>query len=229
VEESAMNYTEEQLRQVAVACFVNARDLYEDACLLMKHARYPRALVLAVIGAEEFVKSVAYTIAALNPSERVRLATVIPMLHYHDCKHLANASIEGVYIEIEEGVQAEADMAGVPVASGSYLRETLFELASLGLSWLLRPRGEAKEHAQTLNNISPNSAPSVAKERGLYVDMSSEGLYSPSLLDASEARSTVLGLEWSLETFRNLPSLLEDEHQWAPFAETIRQRLARLQ
>ena len=31
-----MTYTEEQLRQVAVACFVNARDLYEDACLLGK-------------------------------------------------------------------------------------------------------------------------------------------------------------------------------------------------
>jgi hypothetical protein len=27
-----MTYTKEQLRQVAVACFVNARDLYEGRC-----------------------------------------------------------------------------------------------------------------------------------------------------------------------------------------------------
>jgi AbiV family abortive infection protein len=83
-----MTYTEEQLRQVAIACFVNAKDLYEDACLLGKHARYPRALILAVIGAEEFVKSVVYTIAALNPSEHVRLPPVLAELKSHNLKHL---------------------------------------------------------------------------------------------------------------------------------------------
>jgi len=77
-----MIYTEEQLRQIAAACFVNARELYDDACLLENHARYPRALVLAVIGAEEFVKAVAYTIAALNPSERARLSTFREALYY---------------------------------------------------------------------------------------------------------------------------------------------------
>jgi len=28
----------------------------------------------------------------------------------------------------------------------------------------------------------------------------------------------------SLEAFHDLPSVLEDEHQWVPFAKTIRQR-----
>ena len=224
-----MNYTEEQLRQLAVACFVNARDLYEDACLLGKHARYPRALVLAVIGTEEFVKSVAYTIAALNPSERVRLCNVLKALHSHDCKHLGDAIIEGVFIETKEGVDCEADMAGFPVAPGRYVRETLFELTRLGLRGLLRSNEEAKAHAQELNDISPDSAPSLVKERGLYVDMKRRRLYIPSQLDEGEARSTVLGLEWSLEVFRDLPRLLEDEHQWAPFAKTIRQRLSHLQ
>jgi len=65
-----MSYTEEQVRQAAVSCFVNARDLYEGACLLEKPARYPRALVLAVIGAEEFVKSVVYTIQGWELSAR---------------------------------------------------------------------------------------------------------------------------------------------------------------
>src|SRR5262250_2437211 len=68
--ENTMSYTEEQLRQAAVSCFVNARDLYEDACLLEKPARYPRALVLAVIGAEEFVQSVVYTIQGWELSAR---------------------------------------------------------------------------------------------------------------------------------------------------------------
>jgi AbiV family abortive infection protein len=99
-----MTYTEEQLRQVAVACFVNARDLYEDACLLGKHTRYPRTLALAVIGTEEFVKSVAYTIAALNPSERVRLPNVLKALRSHDCKHLGDAIIEGVFRRFTEKI-----------------------------------------------------------------------------------------------------------------------------
>jgi AbiV family abortive infection protein len=223
-----MTYTEEQLRRVAAACFVNARDLYEDACLLEKYARYPRALVLAVIGTEEFVKSVAYTIAALNPSEHVRLPNVLKALRSHDRKHLGDAIIEGVFIETKERVDSGADMAGFPVAAGSYVRETLFALARLGLEGLLRSQCEAKAHAKSLNDISADSAPSLSKERGLYVEMGDERLSLPSQLEEQEARSTVLGLEWSLEVFRDLPSLLEDEHQWAPFAKTIRQRLSNL-
>jgi hypothetical protein len=222
-----MTYTEEQLRQVAVACFVNAQGLYEDACLLGKHARYPRVLVLAVIGAEEFVKAVAYTIAALNPSERARLSTFRKALRYHDCKHLADALIEGVFIESKEGVDCEADLAGFPVTPGSYVRETLCALVRSGLHGLLRSEKEAQDHAQALNDIIPDSAPSLTKNRGLYVELNGEGLSTPSQLGEQEARSAVLALEWSLEAFHDLPSLLEDDRQWVPFAKTIRQRLSR--
>src|SRR5712691_6569422 len=107
--------TEEQLRRVALACFINARDLYEDACLLGKHARYPRAVALAVIGAEEFVKSVVYTIAAVNPHERVRVSQTLKALYHHDIKHGIGATIEGEFIQAREGADCMADMAGVPV------------------------------------------------------------------------------------------------------------------
>src|SRR6266852_3375566 len=216
--------TEERLRRVALACFVNARDLYEDACLLRNHARYPRALVLAVIGTEEFVKSVVYTIAALNPHERVRLSQTLKALHHHDIKHGSGATIEGVCIRTREGVDCGADMAGVPVASGSYFRETFLALACLGLQGLLPSKEEAKAHAQALNDIAPDSAPSVLKERGLYVDMRQDDIYTPSQLEDGEATFEIIGLEWFLDTFRDLPSVLEDDLHWQHFAETIRQQ-----
>jgi hypothetical protein len=62
----------------------------------------------------------------------------------------------------------------------------------------------------------------------LYVELNGEGLSTPSQLGEQEACSTVLDLEWFLEAFHDLPSLLEDDHQWVPFAKTIRQRLSRL-
>jgi AbiV family abortive infection protein len=96
--EKSTTLTEEQLRRVALACFVNTQALYEDACLLANHARYPRAAALAVIGGEEFVKSVAYTIAALNPHERVRLPQKRKALSHHDIKHGSADHIEGVVI-----------------------------------------------------------------------------------------------------------------------------------
>src|SRR5713101_7498814 len=109
---NTMPLTEEQLRRVALACLMNARDLYEEACLLGSHARYPRAAVLAVIGTEELAKAVAYTIAALHPQERLRQSQMLLTLRHHDIKHGSAAIIEGVVIETREGVDAEASMAG---------------------------------------------------------------------------------------------------------------------
>ena len=48
---------------------------------------------------------------------------------------------------------------------------------------------------------------------------------TPSDLDECEARSPITDLEWFLDTFHRLPSVVEDNHQWQHFAETIRQRL----
>jgi hypothetical protein len=180
-----------------------------------------------VIGAEEFVKSIAYTIATLDPSERVRLPCFLRALRDHNRKHLGDDVIEGVHIQTTEGVDAAYDMAGFPVESGSYVRETLLELTCMGLQGLFWSGKEAKEHAQKLNEIQPGSAPSLAKERGLYVDMDSEELHIPSQLDEGEARRAVIALEWSIENFNRLPGLLEDERQWAPFAKEVRQRLSR--
>jgi len=65
----------------------------------------------------------------------------------------------------------------------------------LGLQGLLQSQAKAKAHAQSLNEISADPAPSTAKERGLYVDLRDEGLFLPSPLEEQEARSTLLGLE----------------------------------
>jgi AbiV family abortive infection protein len=224
-----LSLTEEELRRVAVACFVNAQDLYEDARLLEQHARYPRALSLAVIGSEEFVKSVACTIAALAPKERGWLPQALKALYDHDRKHMGDATIEGEYIGAKDGVDCDADMAGVPVAPGSYLRATLLSLAHMGLQGLLGSNKEAKAHAQALNDIATDSTPSVLKKRGLYVDIGDGALYTPPQLDAREAISTMTGLAWSLETFCDLPSVLEDDRQWHPLAQTIRHSLSRRQ
>jgi hypothetical protein len=220
-----MTFTEEQLRHGALACFVNARDLYEEACLLLKHERYPRAVVLAIIGVEEFVKSVAYALAAFNPQERVQLPQILKALRHHDIKHVSGDTIEGVCIQTREGVDSEASLAGFPVTPGSYFQETLLTLARMGLQGILRSKKVAKEQAQALNEIEPDSAPNVLKERGFYVEIRHDGISTPSELEEREARSTIIELEWFLDTFHCLLSVLEDNSQWQHFADTIRQQL----
>jgi hypothetical protein len=222
---TSLPLTEEHLRRGAWACFMNARDLYEEACLLGSHARYPRAAVLAVIGTEEFVTAVAYTLAALNPQERLRLPQTLRALRHHDIQHVSGATIEGVCIEVREEVDAEASLAGVPVTPGSYVQRTLLALARGGLQRLLHSTEVAKEQRQALNAIAPNSVPSGAKERGLYVEMRYDELSTPSQLEEWEASSMLIELEWFLNTFHGLPSVLEDNLAWQPFAETIRQQL----
>jgi AbiV family abortive infection protein len=137
---------------------VHTRALYEEACLLANHARYPWAVALAVLGAEELVKSVASTIAALNPHERVRLPQTLNVLHHHDSKHGSAATMEGMVIETREGVDAEASMTGVAGESGSDFRETFLSLARQGLQGLLPSQEDAKAHAQALHDIAPDSA-----------------------------------------------------------------------
>ena len=121
-----------------------------------------------------------------------------------------------------------ADMAGFPVPPGSYMRETLFALTRMGLQGLLRSKEEANKHAQDLNAIIPHSAPNRVKVRGLYVDMGSEGLSTPSEIGVEGVRFAGNGLSWSLETFADLPRLLGDDHQWCPFVRDVRQRFSRL-
>jgi hypothetical protein len=60
-------------------------------------------------------------------------------------------------------------------------------LACPGLQGLLPSREEAQAHAQALNDIAPDSAPSVLKERGLYVDMRQDDIYTSSQLEDGEA------------------------------------------
>jgi len=172
------------------------------------------------------VKSVAYTIAALNPHERVRLPQKRKALSPHDIKHGSADHIEGVVIEIREGVDAEASMAGVPVASGSVFQRTVLHLARQGLQGLLLSKEDAKAPAQALNDRAPDSAPSVLKARGLYVAMRQDDVCTPFQLEEWEATDAIETLAWFLETFRCFPSVLEDNTHWHHFAETIRQQLS---
>src|SRR5215472_808981 len=103
--EEAMQ-SEAALRAGAMACFTNAQELYEEAKLLYEHARSPRSIVLAVIGAEESAKAVVYTVAALLPEQRLYLP---PKLGYHPLKHHICMLADGVLCACEEGWAVEGN------------------------------------------------------------------------------------------------------------------------
>jgi len=75
-----MTYMEKQLRQMAVACFVNARDLYEDACLLEKQ-QFP------LITCESYV-----TMAA-------DISRSVSTIHFRLLKRLSRSDITGRLLE----------------------------------------------------------------------------------------------------------------------------------
>src|SRR5688572_23813665 len=92
--------SEQQLRDAARACFVNALDLYEEAVLLQKAGHVARAAALAVIGLEEFGKAIVYLVAALAPDQRKGLP---PRLNGHAMKHRVCSLADAAQSTCEEG------------------------------------------------------------------------------------------------------------------------------
>ena len=120
--------SEASLRAAAVACFVNAQELYGEAKLLYEQAQSPRSVVLALIGAEEFAKAVVFTVAALLPAQRALLR---PKLDGHALKHHICVIAEGVVCACSEGWDVEGT---TPM---NRLGDLFRALAEIGLATLL--------------------------------------------------------------------------------------------
>src|SRR5215475_8140913 len=104
--------SEDALRTGVIACYTNAQELYEEAKLLFEQARFPRSVVLALIGAEELAKAVVFTVAALLREQRQGLPS---RLDGHELKHYITGLMEAA--EITNGdwwyeADSEADSYG---------------------------------------------------------------------------------------------------------------------
>jgi AbiV family abortive infection protein len=223
-----MAFTEAQLRQAALACLVNAQQLHEEAYLLYNHDAYARAAALAVIGTEEFAKSVAFTVAALRPDEHELLHRALRrrdskggQLFDHDGKHFICDAVEAALIETREGLNSSSEIGASPGAE-EYFIEVFRALVRDGLENLLSSRQAAKDQKHALNAIEYGAAPSTLKELALYVKVESSGaMVLPSQVPDDQARDAILGLEYHLEQCTILSQVLEDDERWQHFAQQV--------
>jgi AbiV family abortive infection protein len=165
-----MPITESLLRQAALTCFANAQDIHKEAYLLFEHGYYARAAALAVIGSEEFAKSIIYTIGAFRPDQREQLSKALRRsrprgeLFLHEAKHLIDAQVEGTQIETSEGMNCLESEIGFSIGYGERFQALLDSLIACGLDYLIPSREEAKHYAKHSDEIYYGAAPSTLKE-----------------------------------------------------------------
>jgi AbiV family abortive infection protein len=111
--------SEEILREAAAASFDNAHALYEEAGLLYERDKFARSAALAVLGAEEFAKSVIYLVAALMPEQHHLLPA---RLEDHGTKHRAGDAAQAAEIMNEDGWAVQRS-EGYPVSIHSRLAD----------------------------------------------------------------------------------------------------------
>lgn len=228
--------SEAALRAASVACFVNAQELYEEAKLLYDRVRGLRSVVLALIGAEEFAKSVVFTVAALLPAQRALLPA---KLSGHALKHHICVIADGVVCACSEGWAAEGT---TPI---SRLGDLFRALAEIGLARLLDGKKTMqyyeelqREHAEESRrwrhlraepekDIYLGSGEADLKNAALYVDLDASGkVLSPmNRVEATHAVQSILALESYLEAYATLPTVVGDDQRWCDFAERVRHRL----
>lgn len=232
--------SEDDLRAGAVACFTNAQELYEEAKLLFEQARAPRSAALALIGAEEFAKAVVFTVAALLPEQCHRLPS---RLDGHELKHQICSLADAAQIMSSEGWAVVADYGGTtPI---SRLGDLFRVLAGWGLdSFLdaerakqyyrelrceLEKENRLRQHLQAdpeKNMLLSLQEPDL-KNAALYVDLDASGkVLSPTArVEERDARVSILGLEYFLEEYTALPTVVGDDRRWRDFAERVRNGL----
>ena len=230
--------SEGALRSAAAHCFTIAQALYEEAKVLYESDRYPRAAALAVIGAEEFGKAIVYTVAALLPEQRDLLPDGLTV---HELKHRICDLAEAAQIMSKEGWEA----MGYPWSPVARLSDLFVSLAERGLGSLLdtkearkyyeerRKRDDEWQRRREKFQAHPEKDWGLAfrepdlKNAALYVDLAESGkVLSPSdRVDEQCATVAVLGLEWFLEQYANLSSVISDDQSWQDFAGEVRGRL----
>jgi len=212
-------------REAAVAALANAHELCEEAKLLAENDYTSRAAALAVIGVEEFAKSVVYTLAAIFPEQSQGIKS---WLRQHDIKHWVANTFEGAQIVTDEWPLIVFQETGMRPSSREVLTELFVELARNGLSGVVPNIQQAREHREKskFDNDQYISTPYV-KDAAFYVDISSTGqVLSPSRVDRF-ANSEIAGLEWYLDHSCSLREVLSDDERWEQFSEGVGSRVAR--
>jgi AbiV family abortive infection protein len=231
---AAVCFTERQLREVAWACFTNAQEFHEEACLLREH-HHVRSIALAILGGEEFAKAIVFTVAAFRPDEHALLSKALFAekvgnrdLFRHDVKHVVTDLVDGVLIQTDDGIDHAEWASGFSLDAYHRFRMRLLALVRHGLKALIPSRCAAQEQVKALNHITYGAAPSTLKNLAFYVEIDCQGnIVWPSQLQPEQADGEIGGLEYFLETFSLLPELLQHDEQWQPFADSIRQQLPR--
>lgn len=198
----------------AAAALMNANELCAEAELLAENGHKSRAAALAVIGLEEFAKSVAYTAAAIFPEQSSGLQD---RLNDHNVKHWIAAAFDGPQI-----VTSDKES----------LRNTFRELLKSKWGSFVLTRVSAKEATKKsqefLNDPQLHVLTSelittpLIKNAALYVDIEEGKVLSPSRIDRY-ANYEIQGLIWCLDHTRLLLEILPDDKQWEWFAKPIRQ------
>jgi hypothetical protein len=232
--------SEDALRAGAVACFINAQELYEEAKLLFEQARPPRAAALALIGAEEFAKAVVFTVAALLPEQRHRLPS---RLDGHELKHRICRLADVAQIMSSEWWAVANDFGGTTPTSR--LGDLFACLAERGLDCFLDTKGakqyykalrveheEEQRHWQHLQADPERDIYLVFREpdlknAALYVDLAPSGkVMSPTnRVEERDTRLSISGLEYFLDEYAALATVVGDDQHWRDFAERVRNGL----
>ena len=229
--------SEDDLRAAAVACFTNAQELYEEAKLLFEQARSPRSAALALIGAEEFAKAVVFTVAALLPGQRHCLPST---LDGHELKHQICSLADVAQIMNSEGWAMADEYGGTtPI---SRLGDLFRVFAEWGLDSVLDAnrakqyyrelRREHEEANHLWRHLQSDPEKDIRlslrepdfKNAALYVDLDASGkVMSPTnRVEEGDARVSILGLEYFLEEYAALPTVVGDDQHWRDFAERVR-------
>jgi AbiV family abortive infection protein len=209
-----------------------------------------RSIALAILGAEEFAKSIAFTVVVFRPDERDTLSKALKKssggFYQHKVKHLATHIIDGILIETDQGIEVMESESGSPMSPWERFEERFFQLAVDGLNELVRSKDKAENHAKELKKITRcppagaekqilsqwegidfESEQSELKDRALYVGIDAQGdIIVPSQLGDHQAQGEITGLRHFLEEFALLAEALHDDNQWQQLTHSIQSWLA---
>lgn len=212
-------------REAAAAALANGHGLYAEAKLLAENNHSSRAAALAVIGVEEFAKSVAYTLSAIFPEQSDGIRN---RLIQHDVKHWVADVFEGAQIVTDDLPFIVFQETGMWPSSREVLTNIFVELSRNGLSGVVPNVQQAKEHRKKskFENDQYIATPFI-KDAAFYVDISSTGeVLSPSRVERF-ANAEIGGLEWYLDHSRTLQEVLLDGQIWERFSNEVRSRIDR--
>ncbi len=212
-------------REAAVAALANADELYAEAKVFAENNHSSRAAALAVIGVEEFAKSVAYTLSAIFPEQSDGIRS---RLIRHDVKHWVANKFEGAQIVTDDLPLIVSQATGMWPSSREVLADIFVELSRNGLSEVVPDAQQAKEHRK---KNEPEDGEYITtpfvKDAAFYVAILSSGeVLSPNRVERF-ANAEIGGLEWYLDDSRALQEVLQDDQIWGRFSDGVRSRVER--